>query len=63
MIGYDYDARRRLIRETRAGGGPGEYDIAYTYDAGGNRLTKTDLLNVVVTTYHYDVADPGVYGS
>ncbi|MCK6485536.1 MAG: RHS repeat-associated core domain-containing protein [Phycisphaerae bacterium] len=39
------------------------YDLAYTYDAGGNRLTKHDALNNVTTVYHYDIEDQETYGT
>jgi RHS repeat-associated protein len=38
-VANTYDAAYQLIRELRTGSNP--YDIAYTYDATGNRLTKT----------------------
>ncbi|NOS99674.1 MAG: RHS repeat-associated core domain-containing protein [Phycisphaerales bacterium] len=52
-IDYVYDRRGRLTRETRSGASA--YDLAYTYDAGGNRETKVDALNGRQTTYHYDL--------
>ena len=33
------------------------YDISYTYDAVGNRLTKTDNLTSEVTSSTYDAAN------
>ena len=56
-----YDNRRRLIREVRTGATP--YDLAYEYDAGGNRTVKTDAVNDLRTEYHYDLASPATYGS
>lgn len=53
---YEYDLRNRLASETY-------YEstfwtlIAYTYDQGGNRLTKVDLSSGRRTVYHYDVTD------
>jgi len=58
---FAYDARDRLIGETRVG--EGEYDLTYAYDQGGNRLTKIDALNDRLTEYHYDIEDPDLYGS
>ncbi|MEE9297179.1 MAG: RHS repeat-associated core domain-containing protein [Phycisphaerae bacterium] len=61
-VTFDYDARRRLTRETRISGGPSpEYDLEYTYDAGGNRELKIDHYNGTTTTYTYDVDDPAAY--
>ena len=34
--------------------------LTYTYDQGGNRLTKTDNNNIQ-TVYHYDLEDPADY--
>jgi YD repeat-containing protein len=70
QVDFEYDARNRLIRETREetsaiaiDTGPVEYDLSYTYDAGGNRLSKTDNDSGVVTTYHYDIeTDDGIDG-
>ena len=63
---FEYDNRNRLTRETRTVTGafdvdlgPSEYDLSYTYDAGGNRLTKVDHRSGVVTTYHYDITEAG----
>jgi RHS repeat-associated protein len=62
QVDFEYDARNRLTRETRTetgsiaiDTGPVEYDLSYTYDAGGNRLSKTDGLTGRVTTYVYDI--------
>jgi len=62
QVDFEYDNRNRLTRETRtvtgdfdADLGPSEYDLSYAYDAGGNRLSKTDGLTGRVTTYVYDI--------
>jgi len=63
QVDFEYDNRNRLTRETRdtvnnvvdIDLGPAAYDLSYTYDAGGNRLTKTDLLSGRITTYVYDI--------
>ena len=67
QVDFEYDNRNRLTRETREALnnvfdtdlGPAEYDLSYTYDAGGNRLSKTDHRSGVLTTYHYDVTEAG----
>ena len=41
-------------REWRSGGSP-SFDVTYTYDAAGNRLTQVD--SGAVTTYSYDEAN------
>lgn len=65
-IAYTYDNRNQLIEEERTFGNS-EYHYAYTYDQGGNRLTKTDLDNelhgVLLTEYHYDLEDIKTYGT
>ena len=33
------------------------FDISYTYDGAGNRLTATDNLASTTTTYAYDAAN------
>ena len=62
QVDFEYDARNRLTRETRtvtgafdSDLGPSVYDLSYTYDLGGNRLTKSDGLTGRVTTYVYDI--------
>jgi len=62
-VSFDYDARGRLIHENRSdlGEAPG-YDLTYTYDAGGNRLTKlkrnaSQTQTVEYTEYLYDLYD------
>jgi len=59
-VSFQYDNRNRLTRETRDDSGatgvpPVEYDMEYTYDRGGNRLTKVDHLAGHTTTYEYDI--------
>ena len=59
-VTFEYDNRNRLIQETRDDSGatgvsPVEYDIAYGYDEGGNRVGKVDVLGDRTTTYTYDV--------
>lgn len=49
---YGYDGAGQLASEVRTG-----YDCAYTYDANGNRLTKT--LNGTTETYTNDDGDKG----
>jgi len=64
---YDYDKRGRLVQETRTRGLSGDpevvYDITYKYDDGGNRREKFNSVSQRRTVYHYDIDDPGVYGS
>ena len=50
----------RLIGEIRVGTNP--YDLAYTYDTAGNRLTKLDGQHDLLVEYEYDYADPATYG-
>ncbi|MCG8407911.1 MAG: hypothetical protein MI923_22145 [Phycisphaerales bacterium] len=52
---FEYDFRNRLVYEMR--GAPLTYDFAYTYDQGGNRLTKTNFIAGHTTHYHYDITD------
>ena len=58
---YTYDNRGRLIREIRSGNNIWQpYDITYTYDNGGNRTSKTSVIDgadPVEVAYHYDVDD------
>jgi len=53
IITYTYDSAYQLTREQHVSAHP--YDITYTYDAAGNRLTKVD--SGTTTTYAYDVAN------
>lgn len=62
-VDFTYDKRGRLINETRTGGSglpPQCYNLGYTYDQVGNRLSMTDYLADpdVVTTFHYDYQNP-----
>ena len=67
QVDFEYDNRNRLTHETREALnnvfdtdlGPAEYDLSYTYDLGGNRLTKENHRSGVVTTYHYDITEAG----
>ncbi|MDO8632700.1 MAG: hypothetical protein Q7R41_19630, partial [Phycisphaerales bacterium] len=63
-VEFTYDSRRRLIHEVRMtyDGTPG-YNLAYEYDAGGNRTKKVDNLAQTEVRYHYDLEDPQGYGS
>ena len=49
---YEYDAIDQLTEEEKPGL---SYLANYTYDANGNRLTRT--VNSVTETYAYDEAD------
>ncbi|MGB2984853.1 MAG: RHS repeat-associated core domain-containing protein [Phycisphaerae bacterium] len=63
-VTFAYDNRGRLIGEVRTGENP--YDLTYTYDQGGNRLTKVNTLNPfesIEVVYHYDIEDPETYDS
>ena len=42
-VTFGYDNRNRLTDEARVGTHP--YSLSYTYDAVGNRLTKTNNLS------------------
>ncbi|MDO8631090.1 MAG: RHS repeat-associated core domain-containing protein, partial [Phycisphaerales bacterium] len=64
VVTYTYENRRRLIHEVRSGATP--YDLAYEYDAGGNRTVKTDATDpqyVLRTEYTYDTSSHATYGS
>lgn len=53
---WEYDAAYRLLHERRQGGNPSEsWDIRYTYDPVGNRMTMTELQDGVqaMTSYSY----------
>ena len=64
---FYYDNRGRLIREHRAGidnyFAYHVYDLLYTYDQVGNRLTKEDVYGYKDVEYVYDVSDTETYGS
>ncbi len=62
---FRYDGPGRLVRETRVANPLSSYDLVYTYDLGGNRLSTIHEANEVETVYHYDVEDEAqyVYGS
>ncbi len=62
---FRYDGAGRLVRETRVANTLSSYDLVYTYDLGGNRLSTIDEVNEVETVYHHDVEDEAdyVYGS
>ena len=47
MSTFTYDLAGQLASESRAG-----YSVSYTFDANGNRLTKT--LNDTTESYTYD---------
>ena len=56
--------RNRLIREQRSDSGatsvaPVNFDVEYTYDQGGNRLSKIENHTGLTTTYTYDVQIAG----
>ncbi len=61
-VRFTYDNRKRLIREKRyiPDMVPAVlYELAYTYDQLGNRVTKHDVVNDVQTCYVYDISrDP-----
>jgi RHS repeat-associated protein len=54
-VEYTYDAAYRLTQEAITDPVRGNSTILYTYDAAGNRLTKTDPGGL--TTYAYDAND------
>jgi len=54
-VNYTYDDIYRLTEESIDDPASGTKTISYTYDSGGNRLTKTD--DGVVTNYTYDAND------
>jgi len=64
---FFYDNRGRLIREHRFGADEYTsyhvYDLRYTYDQVGNRLTKEDVYGYKDVAYDYDVDDTELYGS
>ncbi len=52
---FDYDARGKLIGETR--NGPDPYSLSYTYDNAGNRMGKVDHGQGRSTVYFYDTEE------
>ncbi len=56
QVGYSYDVLNRLTQETIADPINGSRAITYTYDAGGNRLSRDDSVGGL-TTYIYDDND------
>jgi len=56
VVTFAYDNRQRLIGETRVlNGATTQYDLDYTYDQLGNRLSKVDATAKVAVVYDYDV--------
>ncbi len=65
---FTYDRRARLTREVRVyypnpNDPTQNYDLEYSYDAGGNRTVKIDHFNDRRVEYHYDLENPSLYGS
>jgi RHS repeat-associated protein len=58
---FVYDTRGRLVIERRSANDGTGYRFDYTYDLGGNRLTKVG--DGKRTVYHYDIHDPCRYES
>ena len=57
FVEYNYDALRRLTKESHAGPtGTRSAEWSYTYDAVGNRKTLVDIASRQ-TLYNYDAAD------
>jgi RHS repeat-associated protein len=54
-VTYTYDVLSRLQSETIVDAAAGNHTLSYTYDAVGNRLTKTEDGNT--TNYGYDIND------
>jgi RHS repeat-associated protein len=54
-VTYTYDGLSRLLSETIVDAVAGNKSLAYTYDAVGNRLTRTEDGNT--TNYGYDIND------
>jgi RHS repeat-associated protein len=54
-VGYAYDGVKRLTAEVIARSGQPDHRMEYSYDAVGNRLTKTD--RGIVTRYEVDDND------
>ena len=52
-VTWSYDSAYRLTREQRSG--TNAYDLTYTWDGAGNRLTK--LASGTTTTYTYNAGD------
>jgi RHS repeat-associated protein len=52
-VTWSYDAANQLLREQRSG--TGAYDVTFSYDEAGNRLTKEE--GGTTTTYSYDAAN------
>jgi len=52
-VTWSYDATNQLARERRSG--TNAYDVTFTYDAAGSRLTR--LEGGTTTTYSYDAAN------
>ena len=57
IISNDYDALNRLLNSTRVSSSPfiSNYNIQYTYDGVGNRISET--YNGIPSLYSYDNAD------
>jgi len=65
QVSYTYDALYRLTGKTIAGGAVNG-TIGYTYDAVGNRLTRSSTVAPVPASYTYDANDrlqPDTYDS
>jgi len=59
-VEFVYDDWGRLREETRTRTAPSAaviYDLSYTYDAGGNRIKKTDTVGGRDTTYAYNAGN------
>jgi YD repeat-containing protein len=51
---YSYDSMSRLLSVLHQVGSTTLDGASYTYDAAGNRLTKTNYLNGITENYGYD---------
>lgn len=62
VVDFEYDNRGRLIYEERTVAQDDAYELWYSYDQLGNRLSKIDTVSGRWVEYDYDVelADPQV---